>query len=388
MAVVRGTDFDDVRIGSFETLPIRFLQPHHAERKRLRVHDILIETAGGTKGRPTGRTQLVKQRLIAHFNGSVTCASFARFLRIDEQKAHPEYVYWLLQALYAAGQLRQFNTQHTGVSRFQFTTFADTFQLHLPALPDQRRIAAILTAYDDLIENNTRRISILEEMARRLFEEWFVSKVDAFPVAGDAARKPKLPVGWTIRHLSEVASVTMGQSPPSKTYNMNNDGMAFHQGVKDFGDYFPTDRTYCTLTSTPRKAIEGDILFSVRAPVGRLNLALNEIILGRGLAAIRPKAQAHYLLGHLRHSFSEPDKMGGGTIYKSVNRSDIECLPIVWPADNLAHRFDQISADIWALIKALTLACRDLRSTRDLLLPKLLSGEIAVSKAASEAEAA
>jgi len=175
MSVIRGTDFSDVRVAHIDSLPVRFIPERIAIRKTLQPFDILIETAGGSKDRPTGRTLLVKQSLVAKSPLPLTCASFARFIRVDATKVYPPYLFWLLQSLYEDGHIRQYHTQHTGVARFQFTTFAEREPLYLPSMETQRRVADVLSAYDDLIENNTRRIKILEQMAQMLYREWFVN---------------------------------------------------------------------------------------------------------------------------------------------------------------------------------------------------------------------
>src|SRR5690606_12121295 len=123
-----------------------------------------------------------------------------------------------------------------------------------------------------------------------------------------------IPEGWEVKKLKDVCCLTMGQSPKSEFYNEHGEGTAFHQGVTDFGDRFPTDRLFCTAEG--RIAHEGDILFSVRAPVGRLNIANKKIVLGRGLSAIRHKdGQQAFLWEQLRNRFTKDDMMGNGAIF-------------------------------------------------------------------------
>ena len=90
---------------------------------------------------------------------------------------------------------------------------------------------------------------------------------------------------WTHKKLSQVATILMGQSPPGSTYNETGQGLPFFQGVKDFGARYPSERVYCTAPT--RIAEEGDILFSVRAPIGSINRANQKCAIGRGLSAIR-----------------------------------------------------------------------------------------------------
>jgi len=174
MHVIRGTDFDSVRKGTSHNVPMRYIPNRIAERKTLFVNDVIIETAGGSKNRPTGRSLFLSKRRLKRFQYPVTCASFSRFLRIDPEKAFPEYIFWLLQHWYESGVTKKYHTQHTGVARFQYTVFSQNETMYLPPIEEQKRIASILSAYDDLIENNTRRIQILEELAQRIYTEWFV----------------------------------------------------------------------------------------------------------------------------------------------------------------------------------------------------------------------
>ena len=124
--VIRGTDFPAVRSGDTSSVPVRYLSQATVHRRTLSADDILLETAGGSPGRPTGRSLFVTQRLLSGLDFPATCASFARFLRVDPLKAIPDYVYWYLQFLYASGQMEEHQVQHTGVARFQYTKFAET----------------------------------------------------------------------------------------------------------------------------------------------------------------------------------------------------------------------------------------------------------------------
>ncbi len=286
----------------------------------------------------------------------------------------------MLQQLYSVGHMTQYHTQHTGVARFQFTVFAEMEKLQLPQRVVQEKIAAILSAYDDLIENNTRRIRILEEMAQAIYREWFVH----FRFPGH--KKVKLvnsplgpiPEGWEAKKLGEVCDIVMGQSPKSEFYNEQGEGLPFHQGVTDFGPHFPNDRVYCTVQN--RIAEAGDILFSVRAPVGRINVTLKRIVIGRGLCAIRNrKGNQGFTLHQLKERFAEEDTMGGGTIFKAVTKEDMHGVGFLQPRGEIIQSYEDRSHPMDKLIETLNQKNVNLRATRDLLLPKLISGELDVS---------
>ncbi len=258
------------------------------------------------------------------------------------------------------------------------SAFCD-LQVKIPPLPLQRWIAGILSAYDDLIENNTRRIKVLEEMARTIYREWFVH----FRFPGHEKVKlidsalGRIPERWEVKRLADVCDIVMGQSPKSEFYNDRGEGLPFHQGVTDFGERFPVDRVYCTAEN--RIAEEGDILFSVRAPVGRLNISTKRIVIGRGLCAIRSKTgHQPFMFMQLKEKFQVEDAIGGGTIFKAVTKDDMQGIEIMVPSEMLIQKFEEFATPVFSSLESLSTKNANLRDTRDLLLPRLISGDLKV----------
>lgn len=250
-----------------------------------------------------------------------------------------------------------------------------SLKLNVPEISIQREIADRIAAYDDLIENNQRRIQLLESAARLLYKEWFVHF--RFPGYEHVKIKDGVPEGWERVKLSDIADIVMGQSPKSIYYNTVGEGLPFHQGVTSFGARFPRHEVYCVAKN--RIAESGDILFSVRAPVGRLNIALDQIVLGRGLSAIRSKHKFQNLLYYaLKHTFFKEDLIGGGAIYASIKKQDLLDVKLLYASRKLIELFMEyvrpIDEEIACVHKAMERAAR----ARDLLLPKLMSGEIEV----------
>ena len=136
--------------------------------------------------------------------------------------------------------------------------------------------------------------------------------------------------GWQTKTLGDVCAVIAGQSPEGKFYNADGKGMPFYQGKKDFGDKFIEAPTTWT-TQTTKIAKEGDILMSVRAPVGPVNFATDEVCIGRGLAAIRSSDELNrnflfYQLWHLQPEIAGRE----GAVFASINKAEIEALPIAY----------------------------------------------------------
>ncbi|MEL4894497.1 restriction endonuclease subunit S [Crocosphaera sp. Alani8] len=281
--------------------------------------------------------------------------------------------YYLLQssireqiALMAQGSANQANISPSDVERLLIPDFP---------LPTQEKIANILSKYDDLIENNRRRIELLEKSARLLYKEWFVYL--RFPAHEHTPIIDGIPDGWEKKILKELAFLTMGQSPKSEFYNEDKIGLPFHQGVANFGGRFPENKFYSTKES--RIAEEGDILFSVRAPVGRMNISLEKIIIGRGLAAIRSKNHHQgFLYYQLKNHFFKEDMIGTGAIFASVTRAGLENVEFITPKDSIIKLFLEQIHPIDNQIKTLHQMNQKLKQARDILLPRLMNGEINV----------
>jgi len=294
-------------------------------------------------------------------------------LTVDPEVADTHFIYYFFR-LPATVQSVINHALSSGVPHINLGILKE-FKITLPEADYQRRIADILTAYDDLIENNRRRMTLLEEAARQLYCEWFVRL--RFPGYEHTRITNRVPEGWEKKTLGELAEITMGQSPESKYYNEDGEGLPFHQGVTDFGDRFVTNRIYSTALN--RVAEAGDILCSVRAPVGRLNITLDKIVIGRGLAALRSKTgHQSLLLQQLRVHFFKEDLIGGGAIFASVTKKEFSAQSLLEPPEHLKRAFQEVTVPCDEQLRVLYLQNEKLRAARDLLLPRLMSGEIAV----------
>ena len=248
-------------------------------------------------------------------------------------------------------------------------------EIELPPLKVQEAIASKLSVYDNLIENNQKQIKLLEEAAQRLYKEWFVDL--RFPGHENTKITDGIPEGWKIQTLSQIADVVMGQSPKSEFYNQNGQGLPFHQGVGSYGTRFVVDKIYST--SFTRIAEAGSILFSVRAPVGRLNLTRNRVVIGRGLAAINHRlGKQSYLFYLLKEHFFKDDVIGNGAIFASISKDELLAQQFTIPVSNLIEQFNVIVSDMDGRIAELAEQVTLLIEARDRLLPKLMSGEIEV----------
>ena len=178
--------------------------------------------------------------------------------------------------------------------------------------------------------------------------------------------------------LSEIAEITMGQSPDGKSYNEKGIGTVFYQGRAEFGTRFPTRRLFTT--EPKRIARKFDTLMSVRAPVGDRNIANEDCCIGRGLAAIHSKDNhqsfVHYTVLALR---SQLDVFNGeGTVFGCINKDALNNMDVVIPAKIDLDKFEKIVTTMDTDIFNRSEENDRLKNIRDTLLPKLMNGEIEI----------
>lgn len=347
---------------------------HEINRKFVRIGDylrngdIIFVRSNGNK-ELVGRCMLIKDIL-----QPVTFSGFCIRARIKNTREHDPtfFTYYFKSAAFRkaiSGNAVGANIQNLSQERLS------NYIACVPDIVSQRKIANILSTYDILIENNQKQIKLLEEAAQRLYKEWFVDL--RFPGHENTKIIDGVPEGWKIQTLSQIADVVMGQSPKSEFYNQNGQGLPFHQGVGSYGTRFVVDKIYST--SFTRIAEAGSILFSVRAPVGRLNLTRNRVVIGRGLAAINHRlGKQSYLFYLLKEHFFKDDVIGNGAIFASISKDELLAQQFTIPVSNLIEQFNVIVSDMDGRIAELAEQVTLLIEARDRLLPKLMSGEIEV----------
>ena len=249
-------------------------------------------------------------------------------------------------------------------------------EIELPSHIDS--IASILSSLDRKIELNNKINADLEEMAQAIFKNWFV---DFEPFKGGKFVDSELgmiPEGWKVGTLADIAEITMGQSPAGNSLNENREGMIFYQGSSDFGFRFPSIRVFTT--EPKRLAVANSVLFSVRAPVGDINVAKEECCIGRGVASIKSKyghdSYLFYTMKSLHKLFDSFD--GEGTVFGSINKKTLSAIQILLPSDGIVEQFNNIASSFDDRIRSLSDESSRLSLLRDTLLPRLMSGELEV----------
>ncbi len=323
----------------------------------LKEGEIILARTGNT----IGVNMFINKNLKSVFNNGLIR------LRVDKQKCNPKYLFYNMQSNEYWSHIDSIAFGTSTQPNMQIESFL-RYEIQLPDLPTQTRIASILSAIDDKIELNRQMNHTLEQMAKALFKKYFVDDMDP----------GNLPKGWRIGSLEEEFEIVMGQSPPGSSYNDYKNGIAFFQGRTDFEFRFPSLRIYTT--DPKRYAKKYDTLLSVRAPVGDLNIANQDCCIGRGLAALRSKksfqSYCYYQLGDLKEDFEKYN--GEGTVFGSINKDTLSSIAIVIPKNEVVELFEKLVQPMDAKIFELSEEIELLTQIRDLLLPKLMAGEINV----------
>ncbi len=308
-------------------------------------------------------------------------SSAVSILRSEKTKIYPKYLfYWIKgtifqDALYAI---------KGGVAQsYVSLEMIKSLPLDYPPLPTQQKIAGILSAYDDLIENNTRRIEILEEMARMLYREWFIKF--RFPVDGENGGKgggdrPSnnrpvelveselglIPKGWEVGRLDDALILQRGFDLPKNKRQEGNIPIYAATGIVGTHNEVKV-KAPCVITG--RSGSLGTVLY-----IDEDFWALNTTLWVKEFKRVTP-IYAFYLLVSLGL-----EQYNSGAAVPTLNRNDIHGLPVIIPDKNILKKFDEHINLIFKQKKNLQEKNINLRKTRDLLLPRLISGEIEVEE--------
>jgi len=329
------------------------------------------------------RDKKIPVALLQEYNEAIISQAYPVFEVKNEKELLPEYLMmWFSReefdreaCFYAVGGVR---------GSLEWEDFCN-MKFPFLSLEKQREIVAEYNTIKNRINLNNQLIQKLEETARAVYKQWFVDfefpdengkpyKSSGGKMVYNAELDKEIPEGWEIGRLSDIAIIIMGQSPLGETYNKSRDGMIFYQGRTDFGYRFPSITSYTT--QPKRNAKKNDILISVRAPVGDLNIATENCAIGRGLGALRSKLKCNshlfYTLQNLKSYFDISD--GEGTIFGSITKGDLHNVETIY-SENEIKQFEKIAKPIDDYIKNFSFQNQKLLELKGLLLSKLATVE-------------
>ena len=327
---------------------------------------------------------------ILHDSERIALAQRIILLRARPGHIDPHFLFYALQSDSAQGELkaRASGTTVLGIKQSELR------QVRVPTfpLPAQRRIAGVLSAYDELIENNQRRIQILETMARELYREWFVEfrfpGHERFPrVASPLGDTPQ---GWEIVAFTEIADVLSGGTPKTAVAEYWNGEIPF---------FTPRDAPACFYVQDTNKHITrlglskcaselyapDTVLITARGTVGKVALPSVSMAMNQSCYALRGKAgipQRFLFLMTLQQVDYLQTNTGGAT-FDTIVVDTFRQMKVVKPAHEVIASFVRQIDAIFEHVDTIQRQIHNLSCTRDLLLPRLLSGQVALTETAS-----
>jgi type I restriction enzyme S subunit len=309
-------------------------------------------------------------------------------LRAKKGGIDPEYLFYALQSDFTQGELRARASGTTVLGIKQ----SELRQVRIPKfpLPEQKRIAGILSAYDELIENSQRRIKVLETMARNLYREWFVHY--RYPGHENTPLIPSLigdiPKGWEVKKLGEISedmrrNVAKGELEEPTPY----------VGLEHISRRsLPLDdwATATELGSNKLEFKKGEVLFGkIRPYFHKVSVAPFDGLCSADTIVIRARRPEYYAVVVACVSsdafVAEASATANGAKMPRANWEVLEKFPVVLPAGEVAEKFSKIFSNIISQQQTLVFQIQNLRKNRDLLLPRLLSGQIPLHHPATQA---
>ena len=361
-----GIDYSSMDYISQETYSRHFKEKSNALTKPQK-NDILYSIIGSIGG-----VYIVKDEIVG-------ISSSVAIFRCNNDVI-PKYLYFFMKSYFFDSQIQ---VLRGGVAQgFMSLSKLSTIEVPIPPIETQRRIASILSAYDNLIENNQKQIKLLEEAAQRLYKEWFVDL--RFPGYENTPVVDGVPQGWKLDAVKSVVSLLSGYAFKSSDFVDNGqykivtiknvqDGNFDGENVNTIAEIPSKTPSHCALN-------HGDILLSLTGNVGRVCLVVGEnYLLNQRVAKLHSKYPAYaYCLFRSKDMFDIMNNLANGAAQQNLSPIRTENTRALIPNEELISTFENMVSPMIEKILLLNKSNGDLKQARDRLLPKLMSGELEV----------
>lgn len=290
-----------------------------------------------------------------------------------------EFLYYLLKSK---------QTELTGLQRgaaipHVTPSIINAVEVLLPDLPTQHRIASILSAYDDLIENNRRQIKLLEEAAQRLYREWFVEL--RFPGHENVKIVDGVPEGWRKKPFSQIVTIMSGGTPKTDNKAYYNGSIPFYTPKDSDGAFF----SYSTQTYITEEGLsnchsplypEGTIVITARGTVGKTTILGVPMAMNQSCYALKCEqySMPYYLFFSLNEEVRKLKAMANGGVFNTIIVKTFDNICMFEPELSVVSHFNEMVSTYMESIKLKMKQQQKLIEARDRLLPKLMSGEMEV----------
>ncbi len=238
-------------------------------------------------------------------------------------------------------------------------------ELPLPPTKEQKKIAKILSTWDQAIEITEKLLNNSQQQKKSLMQQLLTGKKRLLGFSGE----------WNKKALSKIADIVMGSSPKSESYNKQKKGLPLLQGNADIKNRLSTPRVYTSQIT--KECLEGDTLLSVRAPVGEVSHSVHHACIGRGIAAIRAKEgmSQEYLYQWLLHFEPKWLRLSQGSTFEAVNGNDIKTLHIDIPQKEEQQKIASVLSTADHEIETLQQKLNHLKQEKKALMQQLLTGK-------------
>ena len=364
----------DFGLDGIDRSDIKFISPEafeYVSRYTIIRDDIYVSIAG-----TIGRVGIVPDDL----SGANLTENAAKLTEISKDVDNHYLLYFLRSA---AGQ-GALQGKAGGTSQPKLALFRiEEIEFPCPPLREQRKIAEILSAYDDLIENNRRRMALLEEAARQLYREWFVRL--RFPGHEHTRITNGVPEGWEKCCIREFGDVVTGKTPSTKDADNYGGEILFIKTPDMHGNVFvietETRLTEKGANTQPGKFIPTNaLLVSCIGTIGVVSLTSAPSQFNQQINAVVPfeDSYRYYCFFAFKDLKDSMEAIGGGATMGNVNKKKFESLKVLKPSMPLLREFHEFCNPLFQQIQVLSYQNQKLRAARDLLLPRLMNGKIAV----------
>lgn len=311
-------------------------------------------------------------------------------IRVNKELVNEQFLYQYFLSSHWKAFVDTVKISGATVERISISKFPN-YKIKLPTISVQNKIASILSSYDELIENNKQRIQLLEEMAEEIYKEWFVRL--RFPGYETAKIVDGLPEGWEKKQIDSFVKIISGYA--FKTQSFDSDGIYKLVTIKNVQDGFFVTQTTDFIDELPKnlkedcKLKDKDIILSLTGNIGRICMIYGEnYVLNQRVAKLKPQKEKYFEFAYLmfRSSFlrSTLENISNGAAQQNLSPIEMGKLEVVFPSEVFVDKFSEITKSFFDEIIILNKKNQLLQDTRDLLLPRLISGKLSVAHLVEE----
>lgn len=400
---IRGADINNINSNDVASIPTRYISERSLSNKTLSAGDIVVEKSGGSPTQSTGRVAYISEHVVT--SSDTVCSNFCTAFRVKD-KWDSKYIYYYLRYIYDLGVFFNFEGKTSGIKNLDLERAYNSIPIKYIPKEKQQKVVKILTLLDKKIELNNKIISELEQMAKELYDYWFVQfdfpDVNGTPYRSSGGKltynpilKREIPNDWEVKYLESIAEIVGGSTPSTENQEyFTNSGICWIT-PKDLSNtngakYIfkgEKDLTELGIRSASLNVMPiGTVLMSSRAPVGYLSISAIETTTNQGLKSFIPNKgwSTVYLYHTIKHIMPIIEARATGSTFKEIAASDLRGIYWYIPPKELTNIFSEEISSSEIKIRNSLIQNEELSQLRDWLLPMLMNGQVSVQTVSKE----